>query len=256
MDWRAGKFAIANAIHLDLTHQQEHYARALGRHLRPGDKWLDVGCGHTIVPDWAMPIDEQKRLVASAAMMVGVDVDESIALHPLLPNRVEATGEAQPFRDESFDLVTANLVVEHVVNPQRFLAEIHRVLRPGGHFLFVTPNLLSPLMFAAHIMPGNLVKRTAEFLESRHEEDIFPAHYRMNTAVAIGRLASETGFEVEELSLVGTVGVLDRLGPVAWAECLLLKGLASSFHGKLQPDILAVLKRGVARPNGQASGTA
>jgi ubiquinone/menaquinone biosynthesis C-methylase UbiE len=40
------------------------------------------------------------------------------------------------FPDESFDTVTASLVFCSVTDPQRALAEVHRVLRPGGRFLF------------------------------------------------------------------------------------------------------------------------
>lgn len=246
MNWHKGKLAIARAIHLDLTHHQERYAQALRQYVCPGDKWLDVGCGHQIVLVRAMPQDEQERLVASASFLVGVDVDEGITRHPLLTYRIKAFVGALPFKDGAFDVVTANMVVEHVDDPRSFLSDILRVLRPGGRFIFVTPNVLSPVIFVARMMPDGVKRALAEYLEYRKEEDVFPTRYRMNEPGAIARFADEVGFETEEVSLIGTVGLLDRLGPAAWIECFFLKGLASSFHGKLQPDILAVLKRKVA----------
>lgn len=49
-----------------------------------------------------------------------------------------------PFADESFDLVTAFEVIEHVVaTPRGFLREIYRVLRPGGMLYLGTPNVTS-----------------------------------------------------------------------------------------------------------------
>jgi SAM-dependent methyltransferase len=50
---------------------------------------------------------------------------------------VRAPVEALPFDDASFDTVTATLVLCTVADPERSLAEIRRVLRPGGAFLFV-----------------------------------------------------------------------------------------------------------------------
>jgi len=54
------------------------------------------------------------------------------------------TAEAIPFEDESFDLVIATSVIEHVENLQASLAEIFRVLRPGGVFWFNAASAVSP----------------------------------------------------------------------------------------------------------------
>jgi SAM-dependent methyltransferase len=49
-----------------------------------------------------------------------------------------------PYEDAVFDLVTAFEVIEHVVgSPRRFVREIKRVLKPGGHFFLGTPNVNS-----------------------------------------------------------------------------------------------------------------
>ncbi|MCD9124384.1 class I SAM-dependent methyltransferase [Luteimonas fraxinea] len=46
---------------------------------------------------------------------------------------------AMPFGDQSFDLLVANHVLEHVHDDGRALAEVHRVLRPGGFAILQTP---------------------------------------------------------------------------------------------------------------------
>lgn len=48
-----------------------------------------------------------------------------------------------PFPDDLFDLVTNLEVIEHLYNPDNLIAEIHRVLRPGGTMVLSTPNLAS-----------------------------------------------------------------------------------------------------------------
>jgi ubiquinone/menaquinone biosynthesis C-methylase UbiE len=50
---------------------------------------------------------------------------------------VEAPAEALPFADDSFDTVALTLVLCTVPEPDRALAEIARVLKPGGRFLFL-----------------------------------------------------------------------------------------------------------------------
>lgn len=49
---------------------------------------------------------------------------------------VAAPAEALPFEDGSFDTVVSTLVLCTVTDPERAVAEVRRVLRPGGRFLF------------------------------------------------------------------------------------------------------------------------
>lgn len=243
MNWVRGKEAIARAVHLDLTHPQVLYGRTLQRFVYPGVRWLDVGCGYQVLPFWAMPEEAQRELVRGVAMLAGVDVDERIKDHPLLTCRVAGLGGKLPFRDEVFDLVTANMVVEHIEQPEKFLADMCRVLRPGGRFLFHTPNILFWLMFVAWVTPDSIKKAIIWRLEQRRAEDVFPTRYTLNTPWKIERLAAQTGFEVEEIVMAGSSRIFDRLGPIGWVECLVQKGMATFLSGRLNSNIIAVLRR-------------
>lgn len=243
MNWVKGKSAIARAINLDLTHPQVLYGRALERYVYRGIRWLDVGCGYQILPFWAMSEEAQRELVKSVGMLAGIDVDERIKDHPLLTYRVEGLGGSLPFRDATFDLVTANMVIEHIEDPQKFLADIRRVLRPGGRFLFHTPNILFWLTFVAYLTPDAVKKPIIWKLEQRRAEDVFPTRYALNTPWRIERMAKQTGFEVEELRMVGSNRIFDRLGPLGWAECFIQKGMSTVLRGRLNSNIIAVLRR-------------
>lgn len=60
-------------------------------------------------------------------------------LHPPSPDVERVDIEAMPFASDSIDIVIANHVLEHVGDVDKALAEIRRVLKPGGHAILQTP---------------------------------------------------------------------------------------------------------------------
>ncbi len=88
---------------------------------------LDVGCGR-----------KPYRAFISCARYVGMEVDTPLARTSFSAD-VFYDGRRFPFPDQSFDAVLCSQVFEHVFTPQEFLAEISRVLRPGGVALFTVP---------------------------------------------------------------------------------------------------------------------
>ncbi len=92
---------------------------------------LDVGAAHGLIT---------LALAERSASAVGVDVDrEGIAAAAQEPGRAHfalASGMALPFADNRFDVVICNHIYEHVPDASRLMAEIARVLRPGGTCYF------------------------------------------------------------------------------------------------------------------------
>jgi ubiquinone/menaquinone biosynthesis C-methylase UbiE len=64
-------------------------------------------------------------------------LEEKLAASTRTGRVVRARAEDLPFADDSFDTVVCTLVLCTVSDPERALAEIERVLRPGGRFLFL-----------------------------------------------------------------------------------------------------------------------
>jgi SAM-dependent methyltransferase len=193
-------------------------------YVTPETSVLDLGCGRGGVVElfW--------RDVKLAA---GIDPDSpSLTGHraagmPIL----RAVGEQLPFAGESFDLVVCVWVLEHLREPLKVFSEVRRVLRPGGHFVFLTPNLRNPLLVlnrVGKVLPLVQARLVSRFY-GRREADTFPVQYRANTVGALRALAAAGGLEVTELRVVAdptylavngfmfTTSVLaERLMPKGW----------------------------------------
>jgi len=98
---------------------------------------LEIGAG-TGLNLAAYPREGITRLVCTepnAAMSRQLEARSSEA--PVEVEVVAASAERLPFADASFDCVTGTLVLCEASSPAAALAEIARVLRPGGHYLFL-----------------------------------------------------------------------------------------------------------------------
>ena len=70
---------------------------------------------------------------------VGLDIETALVYDQAIKADVTWDGINMPFPDQSFDCILATETFEHVPDIRIILAEIHRVLRPGGSLYFTTP---------------------------------------------------------------------------------------------------------------------
>jgi SAM-dependent methyltransferase len=244
---RSVYWSIKKVLAPGVMGSQIRYGEVLLRHLKTLPRWLDLGCGHQFLPDWAwVPDTELLRLLPR---VVGVDFDhESLRQHGFLKDRVRADIGSLPFPSGCFDLVTANMVMEHVGDPARVLNEVRRVLAPDGAFLFHTPNRSSPVVSLASHIPQRQKKWLIGFFEDRGEDDIYPTVYRFNTLRAVTGMSTPAGFHVESCEFVVSEAVTQVLGPLAIFELLYIRLTQSRRLARLRPDIIAVFRAGPAQP--------
>ena len=128
----------------------ETHASYLLPHLEPGLRVLDFGCGPgTISVGLAVAVEPGE--------LHGIDMEESQI--DLARSAAEAGGHGNatfhvgdvtdlPFEDDSFDIAHCHAVLMHVPDTQATLAEVKRVLKPGGivasREVFVSSSFLEP----------------------------------------------------------------------------------------------------------------
>jgi SAM-dependent methyltransferase len=127
------------------------------------------------------------RLGKKCARRIGADVDPAVKTNPELDqSELVEPGKPLPFADQTFDLILCDWVVEHIEDPQSFVTEIRRVLKVGGWFCARTPNRWGFISIGSRILPKSLEAKVLRvLLPRRHEADVFPKFYRLNTLRAI-----------------------------------------------------------------------
>ena len=156
-----GFFADLDQYHFEKLH---HLLELIHFDEWKGKDVLDVGCGAGV---------EVVRFARAGARVTGVDIAESaIALarknlsqHGLSARLEVADAEHLPYADNSFDFVFAHGVVQYTGNDRAMVAEIHRVLRPGGLAVFQGYNRISWLNVLSKVMKTPLEHEDAPVLK-------------------------------------------------------------------------------------------
>lgn len=133
----------------------------------PGRRVLDLGCRYGALT----------RAYLEGNDVVGLDIDRD-ALEEAAKLGIETrwadAEEPLPFEDESFDVVVAGELLEHMREPETVVDEVRRVLRGGGSFVGSVPNAFR-------------LKNRLYFLLGRPPEDD-PTHLQLFSPAAVHRL--------------------------------------------------------------------
>lgn len=145
-----------------------------------GHKVLDLGCRSGALTQHFVEGND----------VVGVDVDKTALAKAeergITPVEADVT-EPLPFENESFDAVIAGELLEHLGFPETLVAEVLRVLEPGGSFVGSVPNAFN-------------VQRRLRFLLGKPPEND-PTHLRMFSAEHLRELLA--AFEEVNVTFVG-----------------------------------------------------
>ncbi|HWQ23242.1 MAG TPA: methyltransferase domain-containing protein [Gaiellaceae bacterium] len=172
------------------------FQAAIGR----GRRVLDLGCRSGALT----------RHLLEGNEVVGLDVDEAALAKAAalgIQTVVADAEEPLPFPDASFDAVVAGELLEHLRFPDALVAEVRRLLRPGGVFVGSVPNAFR-------------LQSRLRFLRGRPPEDD-PTHLRLFSPAALRALL--VGFEDVRLAFLG--GRYRRLHPRLLARDLAFRAV-------------------------------
>lgn len=190
----------------------------------PDGLGLDLGCGDGILTDILF------ERIGRRPRLVGIDPDplETDAAHAYdFYERIHTCGgDAIPEADGTFDYAISNSVLEHIPDLEPVIAELGRVLKPGGKFFFTVPCPEFRDNLAGAVMPG--VSRE-DYLA---QMDRRIAHFNYLTGQDWQDMACRHGMRVTEVS-----GYLGKAATQRWETLSRMTG-----------GLLHALSRGRRRP--------
>lgn len=134
-----------------------------------------IGCPYP-APRWNRCVKRLIRQLGPNANILDLGAGNRRRASNVINLEIEATPEVDiiadghllPFKDETFDAVISEAVLEHVQSPNRVVSEIYRVLKPGGYICIAVPFLqgyhASPHDYQRWTLPG-IVELCAAFSE-------------------------------------------------------------------------------------------
>jgi SAM-dependent methyltransferase len=212
------------------------YSELIRKHLVPGQKVLDAGCGRYL---------RFCRELSGIATMVGVDLDTVLETdNGAAPFAVRGDVGHLPFPDGHFDMVISRSVIEHLEDPVQVFREFSRVLRPGGKVVVITPNKYDYVSVIASLTPYWLHRSLVSRIFQVPADDVFPTLYRANTMSAIRKAFGSANLVQKELDTLNHYPAYLMFSPMLFRLGVLYERLTSLriFRG-LRGSILCVFEK-------------
>jgi SAM-dependent methyltransferase len=208
---------------------------------KAGEQILDLGCGDGQLT---------QRIAATGASVKGVDASSEMvaAARSRGIDAVQAPAELLPYPDACFDAVFSNAALHWVRDQDAMMAQVHRVLKPGGRFV---------AEMGGH---GNIAAIQVAFMAvlARHghagRED--GVNYYPTARAYTARLEKH-GFHVQQIALIPRPTPLAASGMQGWLRTFrsgVLQGLPQSLRDTVVDETAALLAPSLRDEEGNWTG--
>lgn len=198
---------------------------------------LEIGAG---------PSNKTSDYLSTLGRVTGLDIDKAVETNNALAAARVFDGNRFPFHDSSFAVCVSNYVLEHVPDPDLHFKEVARVLRPGGIYLFRTPNTWHYVTLASRLLPHSSHLHLANRLrELKDAHDPYPTVYRANSRRAILRHAQNAALRVCALEMVEPEPSYGAASPVLFFPMMFYERIVNRIDAlrAFRVNILGILEK-------------
>jgi ubiquinone/menaquinone biosynthesis C-methylase UbiE len=151
-----------------------------------GDTFFDLGCGN----------GEMASFFNNKFTTYGVDISSSAIKmannRGIIARCCDASNSDLPYNDEFFDNISCLDVLEHLIDPEKTLQEIHRIIKPNGTLIVCVPNALN-IFNRLYFLLGDFV----DIMDVAHRsQSLFSEHIRLFSKNKLESLLNLNGFKV------------------------------------------------------------
>jgi SAM-dependent methyltransferase len=195
---------------------------------KPNERILDLGCGDG---------QTAKRIVANGVTVMGVDISPEMVSAARSRGIVamEASVESLPFSDHAFDAVFSNAALHWVKDQDAMMAEVHRVLKPGGRFVAEMGGHGN--IAAIRVALKSVLARNG-YADLEDDVNYYP------TPDGYARRLIRHGFQVQQIALIPRPTALPETGMEGWLRTFrrgVLDALPESVRNTVVEQTAAVL---------------
>ncbi len=203
-------------------------------------RWIDVGGGKSMFPHNPRLAQELSK---RCQYLLAVDPSSTVLQNQFADRTIVGMLDSVEGCELPFHLATLRMVAEHVEAPHELIEQLESLVSTGGHVVVLTPNRWSPNSLLASWIPNKYHPLIVSNIEGRHQEDVFPTQYKMNTRKDLQMVFEKFGFDEVCFLRAADCSITSKFKPLYFSELCLWKSLKLLGLGHPESNLLGVYRK-------------